>query len=103
MANETDPKQRPVDTLREGPLQAAIWRNESENGAYHAVTLSRTYKDKEGNLQNTSNFRPKDMLGLAELSRQAHHRAQDLDREMFKEMRQAQAGQGQEKTQGHAR
>lgn len=78
---------RPADTLREGSLKAAIWRNESEKGAYHSVTLARTYKDKNGDLRDTSSFRAKDMLELSELTRRAHHTSRELDREAFKEQR----------------
>ena len=85
MADETT--NRPEETLREGQLKAAIWRNESEKGAYHQVTLSRTYKDRDGNLRDTGSFRSQDMLGLAELARRTHHRVQDLDREVFKAQR----------------
>lgn len=98
--SDTD-RNPPAETLREGPLKAAIWRNESENGAYHSVTLARTYKDKDGNLQDTSSFRAKDMLGLSELARRAHHDASDRDRAAFKEHRMAQAEQGQAHTKGY--
>jgi len=98
-----DIKNRPAETLHEGSLKAAIWRNESERGAYHSVTLARTYKDQEGNLQDTSSFRAQDMLGLAELARQAHHHTNDLDREAFKEQRQAQEQQAPVQNQGHSR
>ncbi|MEM1427941.1 MAG: hypothetical protein AAGG09_00635 [Pseudomonadota bacterium] len=96
-----DATNRPAETVREGQLKAAIWRNENENGAYHSVTLARTYKDRDGNLQDTSNFRPKDMLGLSELARRAHHQAQDLDRELFKEQRREQ--QTQDRPRGQSR
>jgi len=41
MTNST--KQPPVKTLRDGTIKAAIWRNESENGPFFAVTFARTY------------------------------------------------------------
>ena len=84
-------KQMPAETLREGPLKAAIWRNESEHGAYHSVNVTRTYKDKDGNLQDTHSMRGKDMLGLAELARRAHHDVSARDRAAFMEHREAQA------------
>ena len=96
--NNTTP--RPADTLREGPLKAAIWRNENDKGVYHSVTLARTYKDQEGNLRDSSSFRAKDMLSLSELTRRAHHGAHELDRAAFKEQRQAQTEQAQKKTRG---
>ncbi|MEL6201924.1 MAG: hypothetical protein AAFR39_06145 [Pseudomonadota bacterium] len=68
MSNDTNQPRRPEETVREGPLKAAIWRNESDNGAYHSVTVARTYKDRDGNLQDTQSFRAKDMLGLSELA-----------------------------------
>ena len=102
MSDDQTPR-RPVETLREGQLKAAIWQNESNNGKYHSVTVARTYKDQDGNLQDTSSFRAKDMLGLSELARRAHHHAHDLDREAFKEQRRDQQEQGQERSQSHSR
>ena len=99
--DENDTSNRPQETLREGPLKAAIWRNDGDSGAYHSVTLARTYKDKDGELRDTSSFRSKDLLGLAELARRAHHTANDLDREAFKEHRRTQQKQGQSKSQTH--
>lgn len=80
---------RPADTLRDGSLKATIWRNEGQKGAYHTVNLARTYKDDEGKYQDTGSFRAQDMLGLAELSRQAHYRVNDLNRDAFKDARQS--------------
>lgn len=89
--NNHDVRNRPADTLRDGSLKATIWRNDGENGTYHTVNLARTYKDDQGNLRDTSSFRAKDMLPLSELSRQAHYRANDLNRDAFREQRQSQA------------
>ncbi len=94
-------KTRPVENLREGPLKAAIWRNESEKGAYHSVTLARTYKDKNGEPRDTNSFRAKDMLGVSELARRAHHHSHDLDREAFKEQRRGE--QNQDRSQDRSR
>lgn len=103
MSDDNTKPQRPEDTLREGPLKAAIWRNENDNEVYHSVTLARTYKDQEGNLRDTQNFRPKDMLGLSELTRRAHHHAFELDREVFKERRRATSEQSQSQQRGQGR
>lgn len=102
MSDDQTEARRPIETVREGPLKAAIWCNQGENGPYHSVTVARTYKDRDGNLQDTQSFRPKDMLGLSELARRAHHNARDLDREVFKERRQEQHEQGQTRSQGHS-
>ena len=83
-------KQRPAETLREGPLKATIWRNESENDPYHSVTVPRTYKDRESNLKDTHSIRGKDLRGLSDLARRTHQDVSQREREAFKEHRQAQ-------------
>ena len=52
MATATKPKpkkdkKRPVHEVRIGRVRAAIWENETENGTFFNVTLSRLYKDGE--------------------------------------------------------
>jgi hypothetical protein len=78
MSSET--KQRPVESLRDGAIKASIWRNESENGAFFAVTFARTYKDKDGNLQDTNSFSGAELLRLARLADKAYDRAGKLTR-----------------------
>ena len=95
-------RDRPVDTLREGPLKAAIWRNPGENGDYHTASLSRSYKDRDGNFRDTSSFRGKDMLPLSELTRRAHHDTSQRDRDNFKEQRRTSA-QSRDREGGHDR
>ena len=41
----TATKTKPVHTIRQGMLKAAIWANETQNGTRHNVTLVRIYKD----------------------------------------------------------
>ena len=53
---QTETKPRPVVTLRDGSVKAAIWRNESENGPFHGVTFARTYKDGDGNYHDTDSY-----------------------------------------------
>lgn len=36
---------KPVHEVRFGRVKAAIWENETQNGAMYNVTLSRTYRD----------------------------------------------------------
>lgn len=103
MSDDQNEPRRPEETIREGSRKAAIWRNEGENGAYHSVTVARTYKDRDGNLQDTQSFRPKDMLGLSELARRVHYDVHERDRAVFKERRQNQQNQGQSQSKGPAR
>ena len=42
-----------IDTF--WPLTAAIWRNESQDGkAWYSVSFERSYKDKDGNRQSST-------------------------------------------------
>jgi cell wall assembly regulator SMI1 len=71
-------KQRPVETLRDGAIKAAIWKNESEKGAFFSVTFARTYKDKDGDLQDTESFSGSQLLRLARLADKAYERTAKL-------------------------
>ena len=39
------PKAKPVHEVRLGRIKAAIWRNETQNGSVHNVSIVRLYKD----------------------------------------------------------
>tara|TARA_R110002073_G_scaffold230600_2_gene391688 strand:+ start:357 stop:593 length:237 start_codon:yes stop_codon:yes gene_type:complete len=68
----------PVDRVRIGRIEAAIWKNRGENGAWHSVTLSRSYKDTAGEFQSTDSLSGTDLLLAAEVIRQAYHRCREL-------------------------
>jgi hypothetical protein len=71
-------KNRPVETLRDGAIKAAIWKNESENGAFFNVTFARTYRDAEGNPHDTDSFSGSQLLRLARLADKAYDRTAKL-------------------------
>ena len=76
---------QPVDEVRIGAVKAAIWRNETDNGARFNVTFSRSYKDSEGEWKSTSSFRRDDLLVLAKIADRAHSRIFALQREERKD------------------
>ncbi|MDG1288090.1 MAG: hypothetical protein P8P30_11115 [Rickettsiales bacterium] len=104
MTDQTQPKNRP-ENIRDGMLNADIWRNEGEKGAYYSTQFSRAYKDKEGNYRRTDSFSKDDLLRVSELARNAYNRVSELQqhdrqqnpqhdpqaREAFRDKRQAQA------------
>ncbi len=53
--------QQPVAKVKAGAVVGTIWQNEGQNGPFYTITFSRSYKDREGNWQRTSNLRHKDM------------------------------------------
>lgn len=74
-------KQRPVETLRDGAIKAAIWKNESDNGDFFAVTFARTYKSDDGELHDTDSFSGAQLLRLARLAEKAYDRQAKLTKE----------------------
>lgn len=77
----TSNKKRPVETLRDGALKAAIWKNEGDKGAFFNVTFARTYKDAKDNLKDTDSFSGAQLLRLARLAEQAYARTRELGQE----------------------
>lgn len=67
---------KPIETLRDGSVKAAIWENDSEKGKFHSVTFSRTYRDKEGNYANSSRFSGADLLKLSKIAEQSYDAVQ---------------------------
>jgi hypothetical protein len=65
------PKARPAHEIRFGAVRAAIWRNESQNGVWYSVTLSRLYKDGE-QWRDSSSFGRDDLLLVAKAADSAH-------------------------------
>lgn len=63
---------RPVHEVRLGRVRAAIWENDVENGKRHNVTLSRLYKDDEGEWRDSSSFGRDDLPLVAKVSDLAH-------------------------------
>lgn len=72
-------RHEPIDRVRFGRIEAAIWRNNGEKGPWHAVTLSRSFKDKEGKFQSSDSLSGPDLLIAAEALRQAYLRCRELD------------------------
>lgn len=56
---------KPEHKIRIGNMTATIWKNtiEGKNGAFvtRSVNLERSYKDKDGNWQNTTSIRAVDL------------------------------------------
>jgi hypothetical protein len=88
-SNQT-PKPGPVETIRDGAIKAAIWRNDSENGVFHGVTFSRTFKNGAGELQDTSSYSGTQLLRLAHLAQKAYDRSAKLTKEARAQQKEAQ-------------
>lgn len=67
MSNST----RPVHEIRMGRVKAAIWRNDTENGSMHNVTIQRLYRTDDG-WATTTSFGRDDLPLVAKVADLAH-------------------------------
>jgi hypothetical protein len=63
---------RPVHEIRHRQIRAAIWPNPTDKGVMYSVTVSRSYKDKDGKWHDTQSFRFDDLLTVAKAFTDAH-------------------------------
>ena len=81
-----DQRHGPEGRLTDYPYKATIWRNESDRGTYFNVTISKTFKDENGDYRDTNSISSDDLLRVSELARSAHHRVNELKRELPREI-----------------
>lgn len=76
MTQETN--NRPVDTLRDGALKAAIFENQGEKGPFYSVKITRTYTDSKGDFRDSTSFSGSELLRVAHLAAKAYDRSNEL-------------------------
>ena len=66
----------PFLKLKSWPMKIAVWRRENENGKgyWYSATIQRTFKDQNGQYQDTEYIRGDDFLKAAALLQEAHRR-----------------------------
>ena len=65
---QTSSPQKPVIEHKVGAIKGAAWQNEGQHGPYFTITVSRIYKDRDGNWKRTTSFRPRDMPVVAQVA-----------------------------------
>lgn len=78
MKNE-QAKTRRARVVRFGNIDAAIWRNEGEDGPWYNVTFERMYREGE-DYKYSSSFGRDDLLPLAKAADVAHTEVCNLER-----------------------
>lgn len=82
---EKEQSNRPVDTLRDGPLKLAIFRNQSERGDFYSAVPGRIYTDeKTGEIREVSSLSGSELLRMANLLTKGYERVAEF-REQSKE------------------
>jgi hypothetical protein len=62
---------RPVHEIRLGKVKAAIWRNETEAGPRHSVSITRIYKTESG-WESSTAFGRDELPLVSRVADQAH-------------------------------
>ena len=73
-------KKQPVKVVRVGGIKAAVWANETQNGAtIHNVSFARTYRipeeqrtPEDNGYRDSTSFRRSDLLLLARVAEKTH-------------------------------
>jgi hypothetical protein len=67
-------KDEPLKRVRVGSVNGAIWSNKSQDGkkTFLKATFQSTYKDKNGELQNTQSYSLSELLELAKCADMTH-------------------------------
>ena len=60
---------QPAYKFRLGLITATIWDNDS----FYSVDMTRSYKDNEGNWQNTTSFAHADLLNVSKCAERAEN------------------------------
>jgi hypothetical protein len=67
----TDKARKPAEKFRDGAIEVAVWRNESDNGPWFNVTHRRSYKQGD-EWKDSDSYGQDDLLSLAKLLDLAH-------------------------------
>jgi hypothetical protein len=83
-ADESDESQgagrRPVDHVRVGNVEIAVWRNQGSSGDFYTASAPTIrYKDGE-EWKNGSSYNMTDLLSLAEAAREASAKIRELSK-----------------------
>jgi len=60
----SDERNKPVDTLRDGPLKVSIFRNQGERGDFYSLSPGRLFTDNDGNTRETKSLNSSDALPM---------------------------------------
>lgn len=100
--NQTNSSKRPVKSHRDGVLETAIWRRETDNGPVFNTERTRSYQDKEGNWKKTHSIPERDLLKAALLDQKAYESIQQMrsqEREKYIEKQKQAASQSPQQEQ----
>ena len=68
----------PVAKIRVDLINASIWKNKTEKGAFYNVTFESRYRDGEGNWKSSHSYTSNDLLALGKAADLAHTKIVEL-------------------------
>ena len=82
---------KPIKRFSDRLLSVCIWKNkgtsrDGEETEFHTVSVSSSYKDRNGEFKNTNSLRPDDLPALRELLTQAEDFLNSDSAEMEEEL-----------------
>lgn len=80
--NTERPANKPAATLRDGALKLAIFRNQSEHGAFYSMEPGRIYTDNAGNIQETKSLSGSEPIRMARLLDKGYERVLEFKAEL---------------------
>jgi len=81
-AQEQPSGNRPVDTLRDGALKLAIFKNERENGVSFAMEPGRLYTDQQGQIRESKSLSGSEPLRMSKLLDKGYDRIGEFKAEL---------------------
>ena len=88
-------EKNPVDTLRDGSLKVAIFRNRAENGDYFSLSPGRIYTDENGEVRETKTLSGAEPLRMARLLNRGYARVAEFRAQMKEERTSRSQNRGQ--------
>jgi len=78
MENELE-KKKPCAEVSSGPVRAAIWKNETENGPRYSFSLSRSYRNEDNQPRFSRSFELEHITAIMMCMNFAIGKIQDLE------------------------
>ena len=94
--DRNDRGNKPLETLRDGALKVAIFRNRSDNGPFYSLDPGRIYTDdRTGDIKEVSSLSGSEPLRMAQLLTRGYERVAEFreqDKEDAKEQQKEDRG-----------
>ena len=78
----TTQSNKPIETLRDGALKLAIFKNERENGPSFAMEAGRLYTDNQGQIRESKSLSGSEPIRMAHLLTKGYDRIGEFKKQL---------------------